>query len=329
MSISTQSNDYQIFNDNSINILNVTKENTIDALVTDPPYGINYQSHEWDKCLPDKEIWQNTYKAMKPGSFGLVFSSVKLMHRLMVDLEDAGFLIKDVLFWVYLNGMPKSRDVALDIDKELGVESQVVGEYKYKQGYVKGGASSYIQDISKSICKPTSELAKKYQGSGLNLKPAYEPIILIQKPIEKGLNIAQNIIKYGTGSLNIEECRIPYQKGESKVGHNPHHIGRIPANLIRTEDFHDGYDKFFTVAKVRQNKDDFNFHPTLKPVELMEYCIKLVSFEGMTVLDSFAGSGTTGVACQNSQRKFIGFELQENYYEIINRRINGNATGIF
>ena len=329
MSTQTPSNSYQIFNDDSLNILNYIPKNSVDCIVTDPPYGISYQAHEWDKSLPDKQIWQNAFEAIKPGGFGLVFSSVRLMHRMMVDLEDSGFLIKDVLFWVYLNGMPKSRNISINIDKELGVESKIVGEYKYKQGYVKGGADSYLQENTKFIQEPASQLGQKYQGCGLNLKPAYEPIILIQKPIEKSLSVAQNIIKYGTGVLNIEDCRIPYERGESKVGHNPHPKGRIPGNIIRTEDFEDGYDKFFTVAKVRQNKNDFNFHPTLKPIELMEYCIKLVSFEGMNTLDMFAGSGSTGVACQNLNRSFVGFELEKQYFDIIQKRLNIKEKGLF
>jgi site-specific DNA-methyltransferase (adenine-specific) len=202
MSTLIQSNNYQIFNEDCLNLKKLESQ-TIDCLVTDPPYGISFQNHEWDKALPDKKIWQETFRVMKPGSFGMVFSSVRLMHRLMVDLEDSGFLIKDVLFWVYLNGMPKTRDIALDIDQELEVESKIIGEYKYVQGYKKGGAEHYKVNKPKLIKKPMSEFGKKYEGSGLNLKPAYEPIILIQKPIEKGLTVAQNVIKYGTGVLNI------------------------------------------------------------------------------------------------------------------------------
>jgi site-specific DNA-methyltransferase (adenine-specific) len=251
------------------------------------------------------------------------------MHRLMVDLEDGGFIIKDVLFWTYLNGMPKTRDIALDIDQELGVESEIVGEYKYVQGYKKGGAESYKIDKQKSIKKPVSELGKKYEGSGLNLKPAYEPIILIQKPIEKGLTVAQNVIKYGTGVLNIENTRIPFLENEPKVGHNPHPKGRIPTNIIRTENQNDGYDKFFTVPKVRQNKDEFNNHPTIKPVELMSHLVKLISFENQTVLDPFMGSGSTGVASLLENRQFTGYEIDQEYFEITKKRLESTTNGLF
>ena len=132
--------------------------NKIDALITDPPYGISYQNNYWDKDLPDKKIWADSFGVLKPGAFGLVFSSVRLMHRLMVDLEDSGFVIKDVLFWVYFNGMPKSRNVGLEIDKELGVQSNKIGEYKYVQGYKKEWDKGYKG--KKDILSPNSELGK-------------------------------------------------------------------------------------------------------------------------------------------------------------------------
>ncbi len=309
--------DCNLFNKSCLELAEI-KNNSIDALITDPPYGISYQGNYWDKDLPDKKIWHNSLRVLKSGSFGLVFSSIRLMHRLMVDLEDSGFIIKDVLFWAYLNGMPKSRNVGLAIDKELGVESKKIGEYKYVQGYKKGGADSYKENKSKFT--PSSNLGKKYNGAGLGIKPAYEPIILIQKPIEKK-NVAENIIEYGTGSLNLESTRIPYEKGEAKVGHNPHPKGRVASNIIRLEHFKDGYDKFFTIPKVRQNKNSYNYHPTIKPVELMEHLVKLITFENQKVLDPFMGSGSTGIACKNLDRNFIGYERDKNYFEIAKKRL--------
>lgn len=310
---------YHIYNKNSYT-LNKIDDNSVDAIITDPPYGISYQNNYWDKDLPNKKIWKNSLKKIKPGGFCLVFSSVRLMHRLMVDLEDSGFIIKDVLFWSYLNGMPKSRNVGLMIDKELNIESKKIGEYKYVQGYKKNGANSYKTN-KKHKLTPNSTLGKKFNGAGLGLKPAYEPIILIQKPLGKGLNIAQNIIKYGTGALNFEESRLPYEKGEGKVGHNPHKKGRVPANIIRFEKFKDGYDKFFLIPKVRQKKEDFNFHPTIKPVRLMQHLIKLTTFDNQVVLDPFMGSGSTGVACIELKRNFIGYELDKEYFKIAKKRL--------
>jgi site-specific DNA-methyltransferase (adenine-specific) len=313
-------NTYKIFNKDCLGLSGVAPQ-SIDALVTDPPYGIGFQAHEWDKSLPNKQIWADCLRVMKPGAFGLVFSAVRLMHRLMVDLEDSGFIIKDVLFWVYLNGMPKSRNVGLNIDKKLGVESKVVGKYTYMQGYKKGGAESYTNPQQKNKYKPSSDLGKKYDGAGMGIKPAYEPIILIQKPLEKGMSVAENVIKHGTGALNLEDTRIPFEEGEGEVGHNPHPKGRVAANILRTEMMEDGYDKFFTVPKVRQHADDYNVHPTLKPVTLMQHLVKLLTFEQQIVLDPFMGSGSTGLAAVELKRKFVGFELNPEYAKIAQKRL--------
>jgi len=141
------------------------------------------------------------------------------------------------------------------------------------------------------------------------------------------------LFKYGTGALNVEDTRIPYEKGENKVGHNPHPKGRVPSNIIRTEAFNDGYDKFFLIPKVRQEKEDFNYHPTLKPVELMFHLVKLISFNEQNVLDPFMGSGSTGIACLKLNRKFIGYELDSDYFEIAKKRLNNqrveNKTSLF
>ncbi|MEY4927345.1 MAG: hypothetical protein RI894_1781 [Bacteroidota bacterium] len=296
-------------------------DSTIHALVTDPPYGIGFQGNYWDKNLPKREIWEGCLRVLKPGAYGLVFSSVRLMHRLMVDLEDSGFIIKDVLMWAYLNGMPKSRNVGLDIDKVLGVESEIIGTYNYQQGYKKDGADSYLAPKGKPKKMPASPTGLQFDGAGLGIKPIYEPIILIQKPLEKKLTVAKNIVKHGTGALNLEQTRIPYSEGETKVGHNPHPEGRVAANLIRTEAFDDEYDKFFLVPKVRQSAEPYNTHPTKKPVELMHHLLKLVSFDGQTILDPFMGSGSTGVAALQLNREFIGYEWDENYFKIAKQRI--------
>lgn len=324
---------HRIYNQSCYGLSEIEQE-SIDAAITDPPYGIGFQAHEWDKALPDAQIWQDCYRVLKPGGYALVFSSIRLMHHLMLDLEKANFRIKDVLMWAFLNGMPKSRDVGLDIDKELGVESTKVGTYNYVQGYKRGGADNYYatsqrtnqdrgDEEKKYRYEPASEEGKNYQGWGMGIKPCYEPIIMVQKPLPSGTNVAQNMLKYGTGALNLEDTRMPYEAGEEgKVGHNPHPKGRVTGNVLRTDPFEDGYDKFFLVPKVRQHADDFNHHPTKKPVKLMEHLVKLVTHEKSTVLDPFTGSGSTGVACVNQQRKFVGFEKDTDYAVIAEKRIS-------
>jgi site-specific DNA-methyltransferase (adenine-specific) len=312
---------YQIHNQSCYGLEGVSDE-SIDAVITDPPYGIDFQAHEWDKALPDRQIWADCYRVLKPGGYALVFTSIRLMHHLMLHLEDSGFRIKDVLMWAFLNGMPKSRDVGLDIDKELEVESTKVGTYNYVQGYKKGGADNYYADKKKYRYEPASEEGKQYQGWGMGIKPCYEPIIMVQKPLPNGVNIAQNMLEHGTGALNLEDTRLPYEGGEGKVGHNPHPKGRVTGNVLRTNPFEDGYDKFFLVPKVRQHAEEYNHHPTKKPVSLMEHLVKLVTNQDGLVLDPFAGSGSTGVACIYQQRKFIGFEKDADYVAIAEKRLS-------
>ncbi|PIY10930.1 MAG: site-specific DNA-methyltransferase [Flexibacter sp. CG_4_10_14_3_um_filter_32_15] len=327
--------------------LKYQERNSIDALITDPPYGIAYQNHHWDKGekgkVPDEKIWKDSFDKLKPGGYGLVFSFPRVMHHVMKHLEESGFIIKDVLMWCYLNGMPKTRNVGLDIDKELGVESEEYGQYNYVIGYVKEGAETYKVNGKKKK-KPASDLGKIYDGAGYNLKPAYEPIILVQKPIEEGLTVAQNIKKYRTGAMNLEKTRLPYSPDEDKdkVGHNPHPLGRVPANVIRSEELEDDYDKYFLIStygnfhdqhyiepKVRRKKDTFNMHPTVKPIKLMQHLIRLLTFENQTVLDPFMGSGSTGVACMLENRNFEGYELEQEYFKIAEQRIKNAQQKIF
>ncbi len=300
--------------------LEEVESSSVDAIITDPPYGISYQNHYWDKDLPDKQIWADCLRVLKPGAFALVFSSVRLLHRLMVEIEDTGFVIRNILFWAFLNGMPKSRNIALEIDSESGVKSKVIGKYNYVQGYKKGGADSYRNKDEKPKYEPASRSGKKYKGAGLGIKPAYEPIIMVQKPLERKLTVAQNVIKYGTGVLNIDATRIPYARGEKDVGHNPHPGGRVTSNILRLEEFKDDYDKFFVVPKVRQHAEDYNYHPTLKPVDLMLHLTKLVTFEKQVVLDPFMGTGSTGLACIALNRGFIGYEKDPGYFKIAKKR---------
>lgn len=334
MSASITSKLYKIYHKSCYSLPGLANE-SIDAVITDPPYGIGFQAHEWDKTLPKRQIWEDSYRVLKPGGFALVFSAVRSMHRVMVDLEDSGFRIKDVLFWSFLNGMPKSRDVGLDIDKELGIESEKVGTYNYVQGYKKGGADNYYASEKKFRYEPASEEGKHFQGWGMGIKPCYEPIIMVQKPIEQGKSVAGNMLEYGTGALNLEDTRIPYEEGEEgKVGHNPHPKGRVTGNILRTEPHDDGYDKFFLIPKVRQHAEDYNYHPTKKPTDLMEHIIKLVSHVDSVVLDPFMGSGSTALACMYLGRKFVGYELDEGYFKIAKRRIeaainNGKQGSLF
>lgn len=304
---------FNIFNKSSLYLKEI-EDNSIDSIITDPPYGIKLE--DWDE-LPDVQIWKDCFRVLKPGSFLLCFSSIKFQHLFTQNLINAGFEFKDVLLWVYLNGRVPPIDVDKKIDSHLGLEREVVGEYKY----IQGSPNSNKKDSYSKTTKKTapSEFSKSWQGFGTGLKTAYEPIIMVQKPIENSL--AENILKYGVGALNLESTRIPYNEGEGKVGHNPHPLGRVMSNVIQTESF-GYYQKFFFVGKVRDSKKTGNTHPTQKPVELLNCLLSLCTQENQIVLDPFMGSGSMGVSCLLNNRNFVGYEKEKEYFEIATSRLN-------
>lgn len=280
----TQKN-FFIFNEDNMNVLSKIPDNSIDSVVTDPPYGISFMGNKWDHNVPTVELWSEVYRVLKPGGYLLSFSSSRTYHRMTVNIEDAGFEIKDQLMWVYGQGFPK----------------------------------------------PT----------GYNLKPAHEPICMAMKPISEK-SIIKNIDKYGTGGLNIEGCRIGEDvikvqgygtKGfvATKDFKPTTHIGRHPSNFIIDEmvsDFLEENHKFYYCSKpnVKERllclEENDVKHPTLKPVDLMRYLVRLVTPKNGIVLDPFMGAGTTGVASLLEEFKFVGIELDEQYFESGQRRIN-------
>jgi site-specific DNA-methyltransferase (adenine-specific) len=294
--------------------LTETKDNSIDSIITDPPYGIKLE--DWDE-LPDKTIWKDCFRVLKPGGFLLCFSSIKFQHIFTHDILEAGFDFKDVLLWTYLNGRVPPIDLDKRIDKELGLEREIIGEYSYVQGSPNSNKKdSYSKKTKKTA--PTNQ-SKSWEGFGTGLKTAYEPIIMVQKPLEKDL--AHNVLKYGVGALNLESTRIPYEEGEGKVGHNPHPLGRVMSNIIQTEQF-GNYQKFFFVGKVRDGKKTGNIHPTTKPTDLMNCLVSLCTIENQQVLDPFMGSGSTGVSSLQLNRNFVGYEKEKKYFKIAQERLS-------
>lgn len=233
----------------------------------------------------------------------------------------------------------------------VSAEREVIGSKS--SGLFNGGEGNSVGGTiaaSVDITIANSDKAKEWEGWGTALKPAHEPICMARKPI-KG-NVAENVLKWGTGGINIDACRIgneirttPVHSTDKKedttlFGLHPtiqHERvetteGRFPANIILDEEAGEILDKqtdsasrFFYCAKVsskeRNRGCDKNNHPTVKPIALMEYLIKLVSKEEGTILDPFMGSGSTGIAAKKLNRNFVGIEMDEGYYTIASKRI--------
>lgn len=206
------------------------EENSVDMLVTDPPYGINFMAKKWDKFSNSQkyqkwtEEWgREALRVLKPGGFGLVFGGTRLHHRTMAGLEDAGFEIRDTIMWLFLSGFPKGQDISKAIDKYLGLERPRGAEKVYADGGKASARKKVGDPLTKTVYAekgknlagdgvvyesiPVSQEAKDWSGYRTGLKPAYEPIILIQKPRQG--TFVNNILKWNVGAINIDACRIP------------------------------------------------------------------------------------------------------------------------
>jgi DNA modification methylase len=196
---------------NNIDLLKTLEDNSIDAIVTDPPYALigsgkgGFMGKEWDSKLPDIETWKECFRVMKPGAHLLVFGGTRTFHRLVVSIEDVGFEIRDTIIWCYSTGFPKNLDIGKSVDKLQGNERKVVGKKK--------GQGNIPNDRGKWGLKPNTDIIvdegnSEWEGWGTALKPALEPITLARKPLSEK-TVAQNVLKWGTGAINIDKSRIP------------------------------------------------------------------------------------------------------------------------
>lgn len=249
-----------LFQGDSLSVLSNVPSNSIDAVVTDAPYGLSFMGKKWDYDVPSVELWAEVFRVLKPGGHVLSFGGTRTYHRMVVNIEDAGFEIRDQIQWLYGSGFPKSTDISKRIDKEAGAEREVIGinsssrpnsKMKGSKGF-DGDLNSEESAGNQNITAPSTDQAKQWQGWGSALKPANEPICLARKPLEKGLTLAQNVLKYDTGGLNIDASKVGtetikisngkgfgeggiYGTGVNNKTNNTEHQGRWPANIILDE----------------------------------------------------------------------------------------------
>jgi len=251
---------FKLLHGDCLNTMPTLEENSVDAIVTDPPYGLSFMGKNWDHGVPGVAFWQEALRVAKPGAHLLAFGGSRTYHRLACAIEDAGWEIRDTIMWVYGSGFPKSHNVSKAIDKEAGAEREYVGEGVYasrKPRPYEGGTALNISvkdnRQGNPITAPATPLARQWDGWGTALKPAHEPIIMARKPFPG--TVAQNVTTWGTGAINVDGGRvdgIPWQahdatglakkfftEGVAPVVHEePHPNGRWPANLI-----HDGSEE--------------------------------------------------------------------------------------
>lgn len=284
------------------------EDESVHAIVTDPPYGIHFRNQSWDEFEPLEyqewcEEWGNeSLRVLKPGGHLLSFSGTRTFHRLISGIEDSGFQIRDCLCWLYGEGFP--------VD------------------------------------------------TGNSLKPAYEPISLARKPLQED-TIERQMSSTGTGNINTEDTMLMVDEKSGRYPPNvvidstvanllDSRIGRSKSSLrtptgkkdgihgygstigedttIRGFSDSGGPSRFFYTSKPRNDEKTAggrikNDHVAVKPIDLMEWLVKLISAEGQTVLDPFVGSGTTLIACENTHREGIGIDKNSEYLDISEKRV--------
>jgi site-specific DNA-methyltransferase (adenine-specific) len=221
---------YQILHGNNLDILPTLADNSIDSIVTDPPYELGFMGKKWDSSgiAYSVELWQQCLRVLKPGGHLLSFGGTRTYHRVAVAIEDAGFELRDSIAWLYGSGFPKSLDVSKAIDKAAGAEREVIGTRPQAPKFNlsdKGGTNTgYNKRLEEgalaefNITAPSTPEAQQWQGWGTALKPAFEPVIVARKPIEG--TVANNVLKWGTGGLNIDGSRIGRQDGDNSSAGN-------------------------------------------------------------------------------------------------------------
>jgi site-specific DNA-methyltransferase (adenine-specific) len=475
-----------IIHGNNIDALKLFPDNHFDSIVTDPPYGLGkepnaeqlmkdwidkgfheikgggFMGKEWDAFVPQPIFWKEVFRVLKHGGYVVSFFGTRTYDWGVMSMRFAGFEVRDCIQWLYGSGFPKSHNISKAIDKMYGAEREIIGEkIRGDVQKAKEKGSGYLSDPANKnnqkqfgygielITKASTEQAKQWDGWGTALKPANEPIVLARKPLEKGLTVAENVLKWGVGAINIDDCRInfkneaDYKESTEKNQHenfgtkpmtnnniygdysmvqpkNYKPEGRFPANIIlgcycENENNHNedcpirvideqsgetkskksergnivdnnifgkynlqdntirghndmgGASRFFYVAKASKSErekglSDFeikkenlqgldtrgrtllredgtktlasnftpseraNNHPTVKPIKLMQYLVKLVTPPNGIVLDPFCGSGTTGIACKIDGFQFVGIDQDLDYCKIAEARIENTIS---
>ena len=439
--------------------LAVLEDESVEAIVTDPPYELGFMGKTWDNQGVSfrAETWAACLRVLKPGGHIVVFGGTRTHHRMWCAIEDAGFEVREMLLWLYGQGMPKSRNISKDVDRLRGGTREVLGTHQgsgYTRANVEQGAQNREAQSWKRLSDtPVTEDGEKWNGWGTGLKPSVEPILLARKPLSEK-NVAANVLRHGTGALNIDATRNAYTSDADKASATPQgrvtsktvgigaepdaarnlarteiarpeQKGRWPANVIiqctcddpqpvpetaherqgepsqeqRYDDegatdlaskpgvrregggyahqpecpaglldaqtgvlksgmmkagqkrqrskgaggYHDnmpdeataagtygdagGASRFFYCPKAtKKERGEGNTHPTVKPLALMRWLIRMVTPPDGVVLDPFCGSGSTLVAAADEGVGFIGVDVSREYCAIARNRLEGRTS---
>lgn len=307
----------------NLNVLPTLPDNSIDAIVTDPPYELGFMGKSWDSTgiAYNVALWKECLRVLKPGGHLLAFSGSRTYHRMTCAIEDAGFEVRDQMMWVYGSGFPKSLNVAKAVDahircggsssRKLRQTEQETGGESYELKGVNNGILGEKKTWDRKEWKPATEQAKPWGGWGTALKPAHEPICLARKPLEG--TVANNVIKWGVGGLNIDATRVCIECGNDDATElldkcmdcmEEEPQGRFPANLI-----HDGSQEVLELfpGEGEHNAARFFYCPKASKSDRDEGCDHLETKEKPAHMRTGNGTGETSMSdgFQPTQRKNI------------------------
>ena len=330
-------------------------DNSVDAIVCDPPYGISFMGKKWDYDVPSVEIWAECLRVLKPGGYLLAFAGTRTQHRMAVRIEDAGFEIRDMIAWVYGSGFPKHQSALkpalepITLARKpapratlLNIDACRVGdEIRYNPpASNKAGGNSLNMSVKGMPQGAVGRMAEGRYPSNLIHDGSDEVLAHFPDSAGSGGSVPNvKISGYGDGAVGTGSAE--YLGGErTKVDCGTGSAARFfYCAKAGKRDRNEGLEQFPQINNMRVNaprtsEDEKtvtvhqNPHPTVKPTELMRYLCRLVTPPGGLIVDPFAGSGSTGKAAILEGFQFIGFELDPQYTAIANARLEaaGNAT---
>lgn len=380
----------KLYHGDCVEILPALEADSIDAVVTDPPYeltnrvldfhgcekcgrrtggrdgivtecprcggnvsrqrskqGKGFMGKEWDSTgvAFQPQTWAEILRVAKPGAHMVAFGGTRTYHRMACAIEDAGWQIRDCLMWLYGSGFPKSQDVSKAIDRAAGAQRETtrMPAERMRHSLFKDSTRPYKEAAKANGyhelpgSEPATPEAAQWAGWGTALKPAWEPIILARKPLRG--TVAANVLEHGTGGLNIDAARIPTPEplGRPYGGDNTVYgkfsmprgtrtgdelAGRWPANVALDETAAETLQEsrfYYTSKAPADERPRINgiAHPTVKPLDLIQWLLRLICPRGGTVLDPFAGSGTTGEAAMLEGMQAVLIEREADYLPLI------------
>jgi site-specific DNA-methyltransferase (adenine-specific) len=278
-----------ICSDNVIAMRNIA-DNSVDACITDPPYGMDIVGVGWDHNVPPVDTWKEVYRVLKPGAFVLSFCAPEFYHRMAVAVEDAGFLPRDMVVWMVTTKMAKANRMKPAHEPIFVAQKPLDG--------------TILQNLDKWGCGAINTTTTRVPWDG--------------KPPTGWIKGGSKRRAFGGDVAKAAD-----QKNETEDA-NP--TGRYPTNIIGHFDEPDHQKYFYAPRATRKERGEYNDHPTPKPIALMRYLCRVYAPKGGLVLDPFLGSGSTAIGALQEGINFVGIDLDQHYCDIAERRIQDHCA---